>query len=86
MPRGLPFGLPDVPGANRPPLARLPEQSTEAALTDVEAFKEIKQLRDTVAHGCPFDESRMPIVQLGDLLMKYLTAHTGRAAMAGPAG
>ena len=62
----------------------LPEQSTEAALADVEAFKEIKQLRDTVAHGSAFDEGRMPIDQLGDLLMKYLTAHTGRAAMATP--
>ena len=57
----------------------LPEQSTEAALADVAVFKEVKQLRDTVAHGSAFDEGRMPISQLSDLLMKYLDAHTRRA-------
>ena len=53
----------------------LPAQSAEAALADVAAFKEIKQLRDTIAHGSAFDEGRMPISQLSDLLMKYLAAH-----------
>ena len=57
----------------------LPEQSKEAALADVAAFKEIKQLRDTVAHGSAFDEANMPVSQLSDLLMKYLAAHTSRA-------
>ena len=57
----------------------LPEQSKEAALADVAAFKEIKQLRDTVAHGSAFDEAGMPVSQLCDLLMKYLAAHTSRA-------
>ena len=57
----------------------LPEQSTESALADVATFKEIKQLRDTVAHGSAFDEAGMPVAQLSDLLMKYLAAHTSRA-------
>ena len=53
----------------------LPAQSAEAALADVAAFKEIKQLRDIIAHGSAFDEGRMPISQLSDLLMKYLAAY-----------
>lgn len=62
----------------------LPAQSTEAALADVAAFKEIKQLRDTVAHGSAFDEDGMPVSQLSDLLMKYLAAHTSCAMGASP--
>jgi hypothetical protein len=57
----------------------LPDQSSGAAQTDVASFKEIKLLRDKIAHGSEFDEGRMPITQLSDLLMKYLNAHTVRA-------
>lgn len=56
----------------------LPDQSSEAAQTDVASFKKIKLLRDKIAHGSEFDEGRMPIAQLSDLLMKYLNAHSVR--------
>lgn len=62
----------------------LPEQDTDAAEADLATFKRIKQQRDEIAHGSAFDESRLPVVELSDLLMKYLTAHatpaTGVAA------
>ena len=53
----------------------LPAQDSESAEADLSIFKRIKKLRDDIAHGSAFDESQLPIVELSNLLMKYLAAH-----------
>jgi hypothetical protein len=67
----------------------LPAQDAEAAEADLATFKRIKQLRDDIAHGAAFDEDRMPVIELSDLLMKYIAAHatqeTGVVAKPGSA-
>ncbi len=53
----------------------LPSQTTADAAADLSTFKRIKQQRDEIAHGAAFDESKLPVSELNDLLMKYLAAH-----------
>ena len=44
----------------------------------VQNDKSIKKQRDEIAHGAAFEESRLPVVELSDLLMKYLAAHAAQ--------
>lgn len=54
----------------------LPSQGRTDAEADLATFKRIKLQRDEIAHGATFDESRLPVSELSDLLMKYIAAHT----------
>lgn len=63
----------------------LPAQTSDVAENDLSVFKRIKKVRDDIAHGALFDESQLPIVELSDLLMKYLAAHANLAAGAATA-
>lgn len=56
----------------------LPSQGTAEAAVDLATFKSIKKQRDEIAHGAAFEEGRLPVVQLSDLLMKYLAAHAAQ--------
>lgn len=57
----------------------LPAQDSDIAENDLSVFKRIKKVRDDIAHGSAFDESLLPIVELSDLLMKYLAAHANQS-------
>jgi len=57
----------------------LPAQDSDVAENDLSIFKKIKKVRDEIAHGSAFDESRLPVVELSDLLMKYLAAHANQS-------
>jgi hypothetical protein len=57
----------------------LPAQDSDVAENDLSVFKRIKKVRDEIAHGSAFDESRLPVVELSDLLMKYLAAHANQS-------
>ena len=57
----------------------LPGQDSDIAENDLSVFKKIKKVRDDIAHGSAFDESLLPIVELSDLLMKYLAAHANQS-------
>jgi hypothetical protein len=57
----------------------LPAQDSDVAKNDLFVFKRIKKVRDDIAHGSAFDESLLPIVELSDLLMKYLAAHANQS-------
>lgn len=57
----------------------LPVQGAEEAAADLATFKKIKKQRDEIAHGAPFDERALPVIELNDLLMKYLAAHANQA-------
>lgn len=56
----------------------LPSQGAAEAAADLATFKSIKKQRDEIAHGAAFEESRLPVVELSDLLMKYLAAHAAQ--------
>lgn len=62
----------------------LPAQDSDVAENDLFVFKRIKKVRDDIAHGSAFDENQLPIVELSDLLMKYLAAHANQATGAVP--
>ncbi len=57
----------------------LPAQDSDVAENDLSVFKRIKKVRDDIAHGSAFDESLLPIVELSDMLMKYLAAHANQS-------
>lgn len=56
----------------------LPTQAAEAAAADLSTFKRIKKLRDEIAHGSTIDEDGLPIDELSQILLKYLSARTER--------
>ena len=58
----------------------LPSQQTSEADYDLDSFKRIKVQRDEIAHGASFDENRLPVDELSNLLMKYLAAHAAQVA------